>query len=72
MLEGDILMKIDYYVELNGEQTDCKRLSEIVKEIWKSEGNLVKDLISMEIYYKPEEKMCYYVVNGDNQGKFEF
>ena len=65
-------MKIDYYVELNGEQTDCKRLSEIVKEIWKSEGNLVKDLISMEIYYKPEEKMCYYVVNGDNQGKFEF
>jgi len=64
-------MKIDYYVELNGEQTDCKNLSDIVKEIWKSEGNLIKDLNTMEIYFKPEEKMCYYVINGDNQGKFE-
>jgi len=64
-------MKIEYYVELNGVQTDCKNLSDIVKEIWKSEGNLVKDLNSMEIYFKPEEKMCYYVINGDNQGKFE-
>jgi len=64
-------MKIDYYVELNGEQTDCKKLSDIVKEIWKSEGNLVKDLDTMEVYFKPEEKMCYYVINGTNQGKFE-
>ena len=64
-------MKIDYFVELNGVQTDCKNLSDIVKEIWKSEGNLVKDLNSIEIYFKPEEKMCYYVINGDNQGKFE-
>jgi len=66
-----ISMKIDYFVELNGVQTDCKNLSDIVKEIWKSEGNLVKDLNSIEIYFKPEEKMCYYVINGDNQGKFE-
>ena len=64
-------MRIDYYVELNGEQTDCKKLSDIVKEIWKSEGNLVKDLDSMEVYFKPEEKMCYYVINGSNKGQFE-
>jgi len=64
-------MKIDYYVELNGEQHEIKRLSDIVKEIWKSEGNLLKDLESMEIYFKPEEKMCYYVLNGDSKGQFE-
>jgi len=64
-------MKIDYYVELNGEQTDCKKLSEVVKEIWKSEGNLIKDLESIEVYFKPEEKMCYYVINGTNKGQFE-
>ena len=64
-------MKIDYYVELNGEQHECKKLSDIVKEIWKSEGNLIKDLDSMEVYFKPEEKICYYVVNGDNKGQFE-
>ncbi|MDR2166771.1 MAG: DUF6465 family protein [Clostridiales bacterium] len=64
-------MKIEYYVELVGEQTEMKRLSDIVKEIWKGEGNLVKDLVSMEIYFKPEEKMCYYVINRDVKGKFQ-
>jgi len=64
-------MKIEYFVELNGEQTDCKKLSDVVKEIWKSEGNLVKDLDHMEIYFKPEEKKCYYVVNGESKGQFE-
>ena len=64
-------MKIDYIVELDGKQTDCKKLSEIVKEIWKSEGNLMKDLGHMEIYFKPEEKKCYYVINGINKGEFE-
>jgi len=64
-------MRVDYYVELNGEQTDCKKLSDIVKEIWKSEGNLVKDLDSVEIYFKPEEKKCYYVINGTSKGEFE-
>ncbi|MCL2377309.1 MAG: DUF6465 family protein [Defluviitaleaceae bacterium] len=64
-------MKIDYFVELNGEQHEIKRLSDIVKEIWKSEGNLLKDLTSIEVYFKPEEKMCYYVLNGDSKGQFE-
>jgi len=58
------------YVELNGEQTDFKKLNEIAKEIWKSEGNLVKDINSIELYFKPEEKMCYYVINSEMKGKF--
>jgi len=66
-----MFMKVEYYVECCGEQVEMKRLSEIVKEIWKGEGNLVKDLASVDIYYKPEEKMCYYVINGDVQGKFQ-
>lgn len=64
-------MKIDYYVELGGEQHEFRKLSDIVKEIWKSEGKLVKDLSSMEIYFKPEEKTCYYVINGESKGQFE-
>jgi hypothetical protein len=64
-------MKIDYFVELNGEQHEIKKLSDTVKEIWKSEGNLLKDLSSMEVYFKPEEKVCYYVMNGDSKGQFE-
>ena len=64
-------MKIDYFVELGGIQTDCKSLSDIVKEIWRGEGNLMKDLKTMDIYFKPEENMCYYVINSDAQGKFQ-
>jgi len=64
-------MKIEYFVELGGVQTDCKGLSDIVKEIWRGEGNLMKDLKSMDIYFKPEENMCYYVINSDVQGKFQ-
>jgi hypothetical protein len=64
-------MKVEYFVELGGEQTDCKRLSEMVKEIWKGDGNLMKDLKAVEIYFKPEEKTCYYVINGDVKGEFQ-
>lgn len=64
-------MKIDYIVELSGYQTDCKELSDVVKEIWKSEGNLMKDLDHIKIYFKPDEKRCYYVINSTNEGSFE-
>ncbi|MCL2235381.1 MAG: DUF6465 family protein [Defluviitaleaceae bacterium] len=64
-------MKINYFVELMGKRVGCKDLSDTVKDIWKAEGNPSKNLKSMEIYYKPEEKMCYYVINGENQGGFQ-
>ena len=64
-------MKVEYFVELAGEQTDLKKLTEVVKETWRGYGNLVKDLKSIDIYFKPEERMCYYVINGDVEGKFE-
>lgn len=63
-------MKVDYFLEICGQQTNCKNLSDMVKCIWKAEGNATKDLKTLEIRYKPEEKMCYYVINGENQGGF--
>ena len=64
-------MKIEYYVELGGNQTDLKGLAEIVKETWKGYGNKIKDLKNIDIYFKPEEQKCYYVINGDVKGEFE-
>lgn len=64
-------MKVEYFLEIYGEQTNCKNLSDTVKDIWKAEGNSTKDLKALEIYYKPEEKMCYYVINGESQGGFQ-
>jgi len=64
-------MKVEYFVEHGGNKTDLKAMAEIVKETWKGYGNLMKDLKSIDIYLKPEEGMCYYVINGELEGKFE-
>ena len=40
------------------------------KEAFKAEGHEVA-AAEMNIYVKPEEKMAYYVVNGEIGGKIE-
>ena len=64
-------MKPEIYVEINGVQTDTQVLIDIIKDIWKNEGNLVKDLKELKVYFKPDEQMCYYVINSSVEGKFE-
>lgn len=63
-------MKTDLYIQAQGKQTDYKMLIDMAKEIWKAEGKRVKDLVSVELYYKPEESNCYYVMNGSEKGQF--
>ena len=61
-------MKVDLFIEVNEHQVLSKDLVEKVKEIWKEEGNKVKDLQNLELYYKPLEQTCYYVINGTQKG----
>lgn len=63
-------MKTDLYIEINGKKTDTKNLIDTAKEIWKSEGNLVKDIQALELYFNTEENKCYYVINDENKGFF--
>lgn len=57
-------MKSELYVQFKGNNVDTKKLLETAKEIWKSDGNKIKDLATVELYCKPEEGRCYYVFNG--------
>ena len=57
-------------VQYNETSTDCKLLSDKIKEIWRDEGNKVKDLQNIELYFKPQESTCYYVINGKTSGNF--
>lgn len=57
-------MKNELYIEYNDLKVEQKDLFDTAKEIWKSEGNKVKDLKSIELYVKPAERKCYYVFNG--------
>jgi len=68
--KGVMNMKTDLYVELNGKQTSSKTLMDIAKEIWKEDGRLMKDLNSIELYFKPDECSCYYIMNGTEKGHF--
>lgn len=65
MEKGAIHMKSDLYVQYQGKNVDTKQLLDTAKEIWKADGNKVKDLKEVQLYYKPEEQKCYYVFNGE-------
>ncbi len=63
-------MKSNFFVEYHGNKVLEATLSAKVKDIWKNSGNKVKDLTQLDIYYKPEEKTCYYVFNDTTTGSF--
>lgn len=66
-------MKSELFIEFNGLKVDQKQLLEAAKEVWKEKGNKVKDLKTIELYFKPAERKCYYVFNGEacNDNFFE-
>lgn len=63
-------MKVALNVEYNGSKTDCKHLVERVKEVWREDGNKMKEIENLEVYFKPQESTCYYVINGKISGSF--
>jgi len=64
-------MKSKKIIQFYGEEVVVEDLEKRVKKIWREEGNLQKDMKSMEIYVKIEEKKCYYIINENISGKFE-
>ena len=62
-------MKTEFFVEYDGQQKNLESIEETIKNIWKSDGNKMKDLKSLKIYYKPQENKAYYVFNGDSKGE---
>lgn len=63
-------MKENIYIEFRAEQISQKQLVNIVKGKWLEQGNKVKDIKTLDLYYKPDEKACYYVINGCYNGNF--
>ena len=63
-------MKVDFFIEYGDAKIEYNSLVTRIKEVWKSENKLVKDIENIEIYLKPEENMCYYVINEQQHGSF--
>ena len=70
------LIKENMFVEFKGIQISQKEVFAKARDEWKKSGNKVKDLSSVNVYYKPEEGKCYYVMNKDSDdemtGSFDF
>lgn len=68
---GGKLMNCNFYIELGQYKVDTKKIENKIKEIWRNDGNKIKDIVSLEIYFKAEESMIYYVINEVTKGKLE-
>ncbi len=64
-------MKTNMVVQACGLEISEADVIAKVKEIWIADGNKVKDIKSLDMYAKPEERKVYYVVNGEVNGEIE-
>ncbi|HAE61459.1 MAG TPA: hypothetical protein DCG38_03895 [Eubacteriaceae bacterium] len=64
-------MKESIFLQVAGDEVDMSAFSKEAKNMWKSEGNKVKDIKKIDLYVKPEENKCYYVINSDFKGAID-
>lgn len=63
-------MKSTIYVEYQEKQLNETDLVKKAKKVWTESGKKVSELISLQVYVKPEENMAYCVFNEDTKGEF--
>jgi len=64
-------MKVEIAVQFAGKSYTQDDLAKIAKDVWRFDlKQKAADLVSVELYVKPEESMVYYVFNGTECGSF--
>ncbi len=64
-------MKAEIAVQFAGKSYTQDELVKIAKDVWRYDlKQKAADLVSVELYVKPEESMVYYVFNGTECGSF--
>ncbi len=64
-------MKSTLTIQAPGVEITDTDIKALVKDAWVNAGNKVKDMETVEIYVKAEEKKAYYVINGSVKGYVE-
>ena len=65
------MAKTTLTIQASGVEATEAEIKAAVKDAWTAAGNKVKDMETVEIYVKPEEKKAYYVINGNVNGAVE-
>lgn len=64
-------VKASINVQFGGKSYNADELVKIAKDVWKYDlKKKVGDFKTVELYVKPEENQCYYVINGEVTGNF--
>ena len=64
-------VKTEITVQYAGKSYSDEELMKIAKDVWRFDlKKKVTDLVSVELYVKPEENVVYYVFNGTESGNF--
>lgn len=64
-------VKVSINVQFGGKSYNTDELVKIAKDVWKYDlKKKVGDFKTVELYVKPEENQCYYVINGEVTGNF--
>lgn len=61
-------MKQSLILQANGADVDMTTFTADAKQAWKDAGNKVKEIKTLDLYVKPEENKCYYVINDEFSG----
>ena len=61
-------MKATVYLEYGPYQVTEKQVLDKIKELWVQQGKKIKEISALDVYYKSEEGICYYIIH---QGKEE-
>lgn len=65
-------MKTNFVVQLNGNDTLVADIEKLVKEELKTQGAKMNAIKTLDLYFKPNEKECYYIAttkDGELKGK---
>lgn len=65
-------LKAEMTVQFAGKSYSQEELIKITKDVWRFDlKRKVGELQSIQLYIKPEEETCYYVINGEIEGSFK-
>ena len=64
-------LKSELHIQFGGKSYDQEDLMKMAKDVWKYDlKKKVSDLVSVDLYVKPEENLAYYVMNKEFTGSF--
>ena len=65
-------MKTKFYIQYSGTQISEDKIIKTFKEEWLKDNKKIKDIKSLEVYFKTENSTAYFVINGKEKLEITF